>query len=233
MNVEPAPGKQIYAGLFTVTLATLMYEILLTRIFSVVLWYHFAFVAISIALFGMTVGAIFVYLAPCAPAAVRPSLASSAVLFGVSTIASFIVYLGIPFRADAPALYFIFAYIVISVPFVFSGVCVSLALTRFPERVGSLYAADLAGAASGCIAVIWALRVTDGPGAVIIIALIASLGAVFFAAEGGLRSLTRAAVIASVALALLAGAHAILARDQHPLLHLAWAKGRLEPPPLY
>ena len=38
-----------------ITLATLMYEVLLTRIFSVTMWYHFAFMAISIAMFGMTV----------------------------------------------------------------------------------------------------------------------------------------------------------------------------------
>jgi hypothetical protein len=46
-----------YAGLFMVSFSTLMYEVLLTRIFSVTMWYHFAFVAVSVALFGMTVGA--------------------------------------------------------------------------------------------------------------------------------------------------------------------------------
>ena len=58
MKLDTTAAKQIYAGLCLVTLATLMYEILLTRIFSVTMWYHFAFVAVSIALFGMTSGAI-------------------------------------------------------------------------------------------------------------------------------------------------------------------------------
>jgi hypothetical protein len=49
-----------YLGLFFVALATLMYEILLTRIFSVTMLYHFAFVALSVAMFGMTVGALLV-----------------------------------------------------------------------------------------------------------------------------------------------------------------------------
>jgi hypothetical protein len=53
-----------FAGLFAVTSATIMYEIGLTRIFSVTTWYHFAFLAISVALFGMTVGALLVYLLP-------------------------------------------------------------------------------------------------------------------------------------------------------------------------
>ena len=49
-------GAGTYLGLFLVALATLTYEILLTRIFSVTMLYHFAFVALSLAMFGMTVG---------------------------------------------------------------------------------------------------------------------------------------------------------------------------------
>ena len=60
----PAPSRWTFAGLFTIALAILMFEILLTRIFSVTLTYHFAFVAISVAMFGMTVGAVLVYQFP-------------------------------------------------------------------------------------------------------------------------------------------------------------------------
>ena len=56
------PRLLAYTGLFFVALATLMYEILLTRIFSVTMLYHFAFVALSLAMFGMTAGALLVYL---------------------------------------------------------------------------------------------------------------------------------------------------------------------------
>ena len=64
MNNKNTVKKQSYAGIFMVALATLMYEIILTRIFSVTMFYHFAFMAISIAMFGMSVGAIVVYLLP-------------------------------------------------------------------------------------------------------------------------------------------------------------------------
>ena len=47
-----------FAGLFLVTLATLTYQLLLTRTFSVTMYYHFAFVAISVTMFGMAVGAV-------------------------------------------------------------------------------------------------------------------------------------------------------------------------------
>ena len=64
MSTTRSASPSVYGGLFLVTLATLMYEIVLTRIFSVTMWYHFAFVAISVAMFGMTVGALLVYLRP-------------------------------------------------------------------------------------------------------------------------------------------------------------------------
>ncbi|MBU2102942.1 MAG: hypothetical protein KKF80_06055, partial [Candidatus Omnitrophica bacterium] len=80
--------KNVYAGLFMVTLATLMLEILLTRIFSVTMWFHFAFVAISVALFGMTVGAIIVYLLPnyFTQERAKHRLAASSLLFSISIV---------------------------------------------------------------------------------------------------------------------------------------------------
>ena len=53
-----------YAGLFLTAMATLAYEILLTRIFSVTMYYHYAFMAISIAMFGMSVGAVLIFVFP-------------------------------------------------------------------------------------------------------------------------------------------------------------------------
>src|SRR5215472_19255482 len=53
---------KFYAGLFLITACTLMLQVLQTRILSVVAWYHLAFFAISMAMFGLTAGAVFVYL---------------------------------------------------------------------------------------------------------------------------------------------------------------------------
>jgi hypothetical protein len=72
----------LYAGLFLTTLAALMFEILLTRLFSVTMWYHFTFMAISVAMLGMTVGGLIVYLLPrvFTPERARPLKASTAML---------------------------------------------------------------------------------------------------------------------------------------------------------
>lgn len=50
-----------YSGVFLVTAATLMLQVIQTRILSVVAWYHLAFFVISMALFGLTAGAVWVY----------------------------------------------------------------------------------------------------------------------------------------------------------------------------
>src|SRR5262245_43864146 len=87
---NPEPGTGAYVGIFFVALATLMYEILLTRIFSVTMLYHFAFVALSVAMFGMTAGALLVYLAPrlFPPARILDRLALAATLFPVAIVLS-------------------------------------------------------------------------------------------------------------------------------------------------
>ena len=51
-----------FSAIGLTAMATLMLELILTRIFSVTMWYHFAFMAISLALFGLSAGAIYLYL---------------------------------------------------------------------------------------------------------------------------------------------------------------------------
>ena len=95
----PTLRRQTYAGVFLVTSATLMYEILLTRIFSVTMWYHFAFMAISIAMFGITVGGLLVYLMPgrFTVDSAKSDLGLASLLFSMAIVACFLVYLNVPF----------------------------------------------------------------------------------------------------------------------------------------
>src|SRR6202011_5282967 len=74
---------------------------------------------------------------------------------------------------------------VMAVPYVFSGVVVSLALTRSPFPTGQVYGVDLLGAALGCVAVIAILNVLDGPTAVIVAGAISGLSALAFAVSAG------------------------------------------------
>ena len=84
------------------------------------------------------------------------------------------------------------AFTLIAIPFVFGGVVVCVALTRFPEFTGKLYAADLAGSAAGCLLTIPILNAVHAPTAVILNAGIAALAAAAFAVsvKGKLRWIT-------------------------------------------
>src|SRR5512135_3689582 len=86
------PWPQVYLCVALTTLATLLLELSLTRIFSVVFYFHFAFLAISIALFGLGIGGVFSYLvadwkAPLYTKLGRLSLANTwSVLFALFVI---------------------------------------------------------------------------------------------------------------------------------------------------
>jgi predicted membrane-bound spermidine synthase len=229
---EPA-NRGTYLGIFLVALATVMFEILLTRIFSVTIWYHFAFVAVSVAMFGMTAGALVVYLAPrrFPTGRLGARLAGSALLFAVTAILAFWGHLGIPLRPEGSigdVGLLVCTYILFTVPFVFSGICVCLVLTRFPRRVSGLYAADLAGAALGCVVLRYALGITDGPTAVFLVALLATAGAYAFARGAAHRRLAKACSVLGSLLAVFVVANTLLTNWQMPLIRLRWVKGAVE-----
>lgn len=237
MTIENRPARGTYIGLFMVALATLMYEILLTRIFSVTMLYHFAFVALSVAMFGMTVGALIVYLCPriFIPARLHQWLAVAALAFPVAMVLSFLTQLSVPFRLHPSivAIYAIgFTYAVIAVPFVVSGIVVCLSLTGFPSRVSRLYAADLAGAAVGCVLLIPVLDYSDGPTAVLWVSFLASFGAMAFAASARRRA-RRAAIAVSVLLLIAAAGSTVLVWKHFPIFRILYIKGTFEARPLY
>jgi len=242
MTPEPTPraDARTFAGLFLVTLCTLAYQLLLTRTFSVTMYYHFAFVAISLTMFGMSAGALAVFLRPqlFGPERVARQLALATALFAVAIIASYLTHLAIPFLIE-PSVVSAYAlgltYAALSVPFLLSGVVVSLALTRFPAQIGGLYAADLTGAALGCLLVGPALRLAGAPTAVVATAAVTALGAALFASQrgtAGSRRLLNGCAVLAVVLAAAAIAQGMAARHNAGWLRLMWVKGQYESRPL-
>jgi len=232
------PRITTYLGIFFVALATLMYEILLTRIFSVTMLYHFAFVALSVAMFGLTAGALVVYLAPrlFTPEKLHHRLAITAVALPIVIVASFLIEIRIPFRvstSSADVVAMALTYLVVAVPFVVSGVAICLILTRYPSSIGRLYAADLAGAALGCVLLIGVLGWSDGPTAVLWVAWLASMGGVALAVEAQSATIRRVAVAATVLLCLAAAGHTIMVRRGGGVIRLVYSKGMAETRPLY
>src|SRR5712691_4228478 len=88
------PKASTYTGLFFTTLSLLQLELFLTRIFSVTMWYHFAFMAISLAMFGLAAGAVLVEVMKKREP--HATLANTGLLFALSSAICFIVQLYVP-----------------------------------------------------------------------------------------------------------------------------------------
>src|SRR4030088_2345142 len=186
---ETGRRVRFYVALGLVTAATLMLQIIETRIISVISWYHLAFFIISIAMFGLTAGAVFVYLrrARFRPKELSVDLTVATLAFALTTDLAILVQLTLVTGAS-PSLPAFVAWtqfaLCLAVPFFFSGVVVSLALTRSPYPIGKVYGADLIGAATGCIRGLALLNVMSGPSAVLWVGRLIALAALGFAGSG-------------------------------------------------
>lgn len=236
-QVVPRARAGTYAGLFFVTLATLMYEIGLTRIFSVTTFYHFAFVAISLALFGLTAGALLVHLRPTWFRAenVKRDLALAAVAFAIAIPVCLAIQLSIRMEArwslDGAASV-IGTCLIASVPFVLSGIVVCLCLTRFPDRVNRLYAVDLLGAGLGCVLLAVLFASVDGPSALIATGALAGVGGVCFALDAGGHRLIAGLLAVTLVLGAFAAFNAARAEDGRAPVAIVWTKEARDAPHL-
>ena len=175
-------------------LATLLLEIVVSRLLSVVTWYHLSFVAISVAMLGAAAGAVAVFVAPdrFPPARSTRDLALWAGRFAVALPISHLLSLVIPMPGgqewtamDVVTLALVLG--VIAAPFAFGGIVTTLALTRTHAPVGRLYAADLLGAAAGCLAAVLLLDHANLSTAAFAAAALAATGAICFRRAAGLR----------------------------------------------
>ncbi len=191
LKARDETGRRVrfYVALGLVTAATLMLQIIETRIISVTSWYHLAFFVISIAMFGLTAGAVFVYLRKerFRPERLSYDLAVATLAFALTTDLAVVVQLTLVTGAS-PSLTALVAWaefaLCLALPFFFSGIVVSLALTRSPYSIGKVYGADLIGAAIGCIGALVLLNVTSGPSAVLWVGAVIALAALGFAGSG-------------------------------------------------
>ena len=228
-------GRSVHAGLFLVSLATLSFEILLTRIFSVTIWNHFAFVAISSAMFGLAAGSLCVYLFPARfpQKRIADALTVCALATGLSMVGAVSVHLSLPFESSMSGLLRLaLMYLSVSLPFFFCRITVCLSLTRFPGNIGTLYCADLVGAAFGCLLVVGALELLDAPSAVLLAAVVAASSGLVFSRQCQSRFRNLALGLTVILIGLCAG-HGILYQNGEPILRPRWVRGQEAARPLY
>ena len=216
------PQAWLAPGLALTTFATLLVEILSTRLLSVLTWYHLSFLAVSLAMLGMASGAVFVFLSGAeargdrALRMLRRWTLAMAVAIPVVHLCTLVI--PIPPLTEArlslilPLAIFI---VLLGIPFFMSGVAVTLALTRLGAPIGRLYAWDLAGAAAGCLLVIPLLVRTNLTSAMFVAAAATALAAWCFARVAGGRH--RTAVVLAALLLAVAGWNAT--HDAFPVLY--------------
>jgi hypothetical protein len=165
-------SREVLAAMSLVAGSLLVLEITTTRVLSVAMAYHFAVLSISLAMLGLAVGGVVVHLYSEFLTRHDPLRVASwtAVLFGVTTAGAFLALIGLPIQADASVagtMNLMLLFLPQAVPYLFAGVTISVLLATFPRSVSRIYAADLAGAATGCIATAIALPRLGGPGAIL------------------------------------------------------------------
>ena len=215
------------AGVALTSFSALLLELALTRLFSVVLFYHFAFLAISIALLGLGAGGVFAYVWKTRLArfdtraiAARLCLANSLAIVVVLEIV-----LHVPVALDVSARNFLrltALYLASAIPFFLTGLLFSIVFAREPHRIPRLYGADLCGGALACLAVVPLLNWIGGPNAILVPAMMMAVAGAIWAPARDLRR--NASIVALFILALTT------ANYSGRLIDVVYAKGMFRDP---
>src|SRR5215217_5703308 len=132
------------------SMSVLLFELALTRIFSIVLWYDYAFMAISIAFFGLGIGSLLTHILKnkVKREQLPSKILQTTIIFAVS-VPIFLLVIG---HVIPPNIHFIYLfYLSSSIPFSFAGISMSLIFFAMPREVSKLYFIDLVGAAAATL----------------------------------------------------------------------------------
>lgn len=174
-------------GLLLISAAVLCFEINLTRLFSVSQFYHYAFMVVSIALFGMGASGTFLAIWKNEDKTTQErQLPWLAGLTAGSIFGSYLLTNNLPFDSYSifinPSEIFILLlhYLALALPFFFSGMVINVLLREYQPSGSSVYAVNLIGSALGCLIALVTPRLVDGEGVVAVSAVMASLAGLFF-----------------------------------------------------
>ncbi|MDQ3937011.1 MAG: hypothetical protein M3340_20535, partial [Actinomycetota bacterium] len=216
------PRLRVLLGVALVAGATLALQVLLTRILSAVLFYHFGFLAISLALLGIGAGALAIYVRPglVEGRPVERVLALSAAAFGLLMPVVAFVLVRIDYTYTEVTVGFAsrlgLACLLAVLPFLAAGVTLAVAIRSYTPWIGRVYAFDLAGAALGAAAAVPLLWWFDAPTLLVALGGVGALAALLFAPRDAVGLATLAIVAATTALAGLTEAYYLKPEGPEP-----------------
>ncbi len=212
--------RTLALAILVMSFASLLLELALTRLFSVILFYHFAFLAISIALLGLGAGGVFAYLARHRLAGwpTRSLGAAACAVNAVLIPAVLELVLHVPVSLTLGSGNFLrltAIYVASALPFFFTGLLFSVIFAREKWRIPQLYGADLTGGAMACLMIVPLLNFLGGPNAVLFSALAMAAAAAIWAQRRRRLGLALAVVLAALTAANYSG----------KLIDIVYAKG--------
>ncbi len=228
------PGIALYCG------AGILVQLLLTRLFSVTLGYHFAFMVISIVMLSLAApGAVLYALPRRFPASrVAHQVAASALLFGLLLAAVTVLYLSLNLSPTSGAdgwwlraegrRNLVIVFVLWMIPFLAGGFVPALLLSRYPDRAAAVYGWDLAGAAVGGAAYVGLLSFLSGITALLLAAAVLCACAWVFAGGHARRWSVAGAACAAV---IAAGTIANATWPSPAPVRIRYTKTYAEPPP--
>lgn len=198
-------SRGVLAAVGLLAASGLMFELTLTRIFSATIWYHYAFVAISVALLGWGLGGLAVYLLRLGQRGDRvPVLLVILSLLLAVTLPTFLyAILQLPFTPERLNSYFAVGLL----PFLAGGATLSLLFDAYGADSNRLYFADLLGAAAGTLVVPLTIGKLGAETSVLATAVLPAAAAVLLSRRmrtGGLRAWTAISCVALAGAAALA-----------------------------
>lgn len=227
-----ANGKfamNVYIGTFLIAFSTLALEITLSRLLSVSTWYYLAFFAISTAMLGMTAGAATVYLKKdwIDRRSLNDTVALACMGYAMVLPVVLLLLCLIPISMEyslMPAFSMLLITALCTLPFYFSGIALSVILTKYDRPIGKLYGIDLTGAALGCLFVLAGLEKFSGPSLILLCAIIGGISALVFAKGSRTFGYRRSIVAVCVFLAAIVVVNATTSVG----LYQMTTKGRVE-----
>src|SRR4029077_15633512 len=214
-SVSSSPRAAAYErillfGIGLSSFSALLLELALTRLFSVILFYHFAFLAISIALLGLGAGGVFAYLkrSRLSRMETRPLAARLCGLnaFAIPLVLEIVLHdpvsLGLTWHN---LIKLTVLYLASAVPFVLTGILFSVVFAREAVAISRLYGADLLGGALACLGVVPLLNWIGGPNTILFAGMMMALAGTLWAVSSSTRKI--ASTLAGALLLLIAVNH--------------------------
>ena len=176
-------GANQLIGIFLLSFSVLAFEITITRILSVILYYHLAFMVISLAMLGLGAGGVYVYFSNKIKEKADFFISLFTLISSISIIVSLVLILSFPFKPFVSIKTFFdfwFLYLLFALPFFFAGLSFSLIFFKLSKQISKVYFFDLIGGGMGALLVVPLLYILDAPTIVILIAFSTALSSFFF-----------------------------------------------------